>query len=93
MDTVNQLITTERLFTGLFAIGAVYAVTKLVPLAFSEHKAIITKIVLEHKEALTKVTDAFLQEIRNNNEWRTGVDNHLRDHTKQLEEINVKLQK
>jgi len=86
-------LTKEGAFTVLFAIGAVYVVTKLVPLAFREHKEIITKIVLEHKEALTKVTDAFLEEIRNNNEWRSGVDSHLRDHTKQLEEINEKLQK
>jgi gas vesicle protein len=104
MDAIPEIISKEGAFTALFIICAAFMLLKLIPMALKTHMEIVAKLIAEskasiadtvreHKEALKTVTDAFLEEIRSNNAWRTSVDNHLRDHTKQLDDINEKLNK
>jgi gas vesicle protein len=104
MEAIPEIVSKEGAFTALFIICAAFMLLKLIPMALKTHMDIVAKMIAEnkssiadtvkeHKDALKMVTDAFLEEIRSNNAWRTSVDNHLRDHTKQLDEINEKLQK
>lgn len=92
-ELIKKIVSTEGIFTALFIVGVVYTVTKLIPLAFKAHKEVIATLVIEHKTALDKITNAFLKQIESNEEWRTTIDNRFREHGEKIDDLKISVEK